>query len=42
MIALILELLKTFFEVIVTSKCGLLARFEKQAVIKTGPTEKFL
>ena len=30
-----------FSEVIVASKCGPLAKIEKQ-VIKTGPTEKFL
>ena len=38
----ILELLKIFSEVIVVSKCGPLARIEKQAVIKIGSTEKFL
>ena len=41
-IAPTLELLKIFSEVIVASKCGLLAKIEKQAVMKTGPTEKFL
>ena len=37
-----LEFLKIFSEVVAASKCGLLARIEKQAVIKTEPTEKFL
>ena len=31
-----------FPEVVVESKYGPLAKIEKQAVIKTGPTEKFL
>ena len=42
MIALTLELLKIFFEVIVASKCGLPARIKTSYVIKTEPTEKFL
>ena len=41
-IASILEFLKVFSEVIVASKCGPLARIEKQAVIKTEATERFL
>ena len=40
-IASILELLKIFSEVIVASKCGPIARIEKQTVMKSGPTEKF-
>ena len=42
MIASILKLLKIFSEVIVISKCAPLARTEKQAFIKGGPTEKFI
>ena len=38
----ILELLKIYIEIIIASKCVPLARIEKQAVIKIGPTEKFL
>ena len=37
----VLDLLKIFFEVIVASKRGPLARIAKQPVIKIGPTEKF-
>ena len=38
----ILDVLKIFSEVVVASKCGLLARIEKQAITKTGPAQKFL
>ena len=41
-IASTLELLKIFSEVILASIYGPLTRIEEQAVIKTGPTEKFL
>ena len=37
-----MDLPKIFSEVVVGSKCGSLAKIEKQAVIKFGPTEKFL
>ena len=43
-IASILDLIKTFIEIIVASKRGPLARIgkrHKNCVIKTGPTEKF-
>ena len=38
-----MDLPKIFSEVVLGSKCGPLAKIEKQAnVIKFGPTEKFL
>ena len=37
-----MELLKIFSEVIVASTYGPLTRVEERAVIKTGPTEKYL